>query len=94
MSNSWASGGHIVCWKLCLGPHEIFDLEITTSPGDDLSNVARIEVELQKKVCTFQVCPRRARVACVQGIKHLFEDVTLQYCRTSLGILESPRGPH
>ena len=28
MSNSWAPGGHLVCWELCRGPHEIFDLEI------------------------------------------------------------------
>ena len=46
---------------------------------------------LQKKVCTSQVCPYR--VACVQGVKHLFEDATLQYCRNSLRILELSRMP-
>ena len=47
------------------------------------------EVELQ--VCTSQVCPHR--IPCVQGVKHLFEDATLQYCRNSLRILGSSRGP-
>ena len=42
------------------------------------SNIARSGIDLQilKKVCTSQVCPHH--VACVQGVKHLFEDVTLQ----------------
>ena len=49
VSNSWASGGHIACWQSCRGPHDVFDLEITTSPGNSLGNVARSEVDLQKK---------------------------------------------
>ena len=23
VSNSWAYGGHIVCWQLCRGPHDV-----------------------------------------------------------------------
>ena len=49
MSNSWVSGSHVICWVLCRGPHEILDLEITTSPGHDISIVARGEVDLQIK---------------------------------------------
>ena len=41
--------GHIVCWELCRGPHKIFDLEINTSLGNDLRNVPRSEVDLQKR---------------------------------------------
>ena len=33
----------------CRGPHEIFDLEITSSLGNDLCNVARSKIDLQKK---------------------------------------------
>ena len=49
MSNLWASGGHIACWQSCCGQHDVFDLEIITSPGNYLCNVARSEVDLQKK---------------------------------------------
>ena len=49
VSNSWASGGHIACWQSCRGPQDVFDLEITTSPGNDLCNVAQSEVDLNKK---------------------------------------------
>ena len=49
MSNSWASGGHIACWQPCRGPHDVFDLEITTSLGNDLCNVAQSEHDLKKK---------------------------------------------
>ena len=50
--------GHIVCWELCRGPHEIFDLEITTSLSNDLSNAALSEDDLQKKVFFPQVFQR------------------------------------
>ena len=40
VSNSWASGGHIVCLELCRGQHEICDLEITAILGNDFSNGA------------------------------------------------------
>ena len=33
----------------CQGPHEVLDLEITTSLGNDLCNVARSKIDLQKK---------------------------------------------
>ena len=42
-------GPHCIHEQLCRGPHEVFDLEITTSPGNDLCSVARSEVDLQKK---------------------------------------------
>ena len=42
-------GRHCTYEQLCRGPHEVFEWEITTSPGNDLSNVARIKVDLQKK---------------------------------------------
>ena len=31
------------------GPHEVFDLDITTFSGKDLCNVARSEIDLPKK---------------------------------------------
>ena len=37
-----------MCVENCTA-HEIFDLEITTSPGNDLGNVAPSEVDLKKK---------------------------------------------
>ena len=46
VSNLWAAGGHIVCWQSCRGPHNVFNLEITTSPGNGLCNVTRSEVDL------------------------------------------------
>ena len=49
VSNLWASGGHIACWESCREPHEVFDLIIATSSCNDLSNVARSEVDLQKR---------------------------------------------
>ena len=35
---SW--GPHCIYKKMCRGPHEVLDLEITTSLGNDLCNVA------------------------------------------------------
>ena len=49
VSNSWASGGHIACWQSCRGPHDVFDSEIITSPGNGLCNATGSEVDLQKK---------------------------------------------
>ena len=52
MLYSQASGGHIACLELCRGPHAIFDLEITTSLGNDFRiscNVAQSEVDPQKR---------------------------------------------
>ena len=54
MENSWAFGGHIACWQLCRGPHDVFDLEIPTSSGNGLCNVARSEVDLQKRSLPLQ----------------------------------------
>ena len=71
-------GIHIVCWKPCRGPHEIFNLEITAPPGNDLGNVARSEVDLQKKkVGASQVSP------VFKEVKRLFGDERLQHCRNS-----------
>ena len=49
VSNWWDSGGRIICWELCQGLHGIFDLEFYLSPGNNLSNVARSGVDLQKR---------------------------------------------
>ena len=49
----WASISHVAFWESCRGPHEIFDLEIATSPGNDLSNVILSEVDLQKKIVLY-----------------------------------------
>ena len=40
VSNSRASGGHIASWQLCRRSHNVFNLEITTSLGNGLGNVA------------------------------------------------------
>ena len=51
VSNSWASGGHIVhISNRAEGRVKFFDLDITTSSGKDLCNVARSEIYLQKKM--------------------------------------------
>ena len=42
-------GPHCTYEQSCRGPHEVFDLDITTSSGKDLCNVARSEIDLQKK---------------------------------------------
>ena len=55
MTNSWASGGHIACWQSCR--MMFFDLEITTSPGNGIYNVARSEVDLIEKVTSSLASP-------------------------------------
>ena len=42
-------GPHCTYEQSCQGPHGVFDLEIITSSGKDLYNVARSEIDLQKK---------------------------------------------
>ena len=47
-------GPHCIYEQSCRGPHDVLDLEITTSPGNDLCNVARSKIDLRKKkVITF-----------------------------------------
>ena len=97
-------GPHCIYEQSCRGPHEILDLEITTSLGNDLCNVARSKIHLQKKkVITFPASVKLfpndknlylSSVACDQGFKRLFDNDPLQCCRNSLVILESSRGPH
>ena len=98
-------GPHCIYEQSCRGPHEVLDLEITTSLGNDLCNVARSKIDLQnkKKVITFppsvNLTPNDknlylSSVASDLGFKRFFDDDPLQYCRNSLAISESPRGPH
>ena len=42
-------GPHFIYEQSYRGPHEVLGLEITTSLGNDLCNVARSKVDLQKK---------------------------------------------
>ena len=97
-------GPHCIYEQSCRGPHEIFDLEITTSLGNDFCNVARSKINLQKKKdITFSASVKLSpndknlylsSVACDLGFKRLFDDDPLQYCRNSLVILESSGRPH
>ena len=57
MSNSWDSRAHVARWPSCRGPHDVFDLEITISTGNGLSNVARSEVDHRKNVITSPASP-------------------------------------
>ena len=59
VSNSWASGGSLRVGNIAEVRVMFFDLEIITSPGNDLCNVARSEVDLQKKkeITTFPASP-------------------------------------
>ena len=42
-------GPHCIYEKSCRRPHEVLDLEITISLGNNLCNVARSKIDLQKK---------------------------------------------
>ena len=42
-------GPHCIYEQSYRGPHEVLDLEITTSLGNDLCNVAGSKIDLQKK---------------------------------------------
>ena len=42
-------GPHCTYEQSCRGPHEVFELEITTSLGNNLCDVARSKVGLQKE---------------------------------------------
>ena len=85
-------------------PRDVLDLEITPSLGNDLCNVARSKIDLQtKKVITFPAAVKLSpndknlylsSVACDQSFKRLFDNDPMQYCRNSLVISESSRGPH
>ena len=97
-------GPHCINEQSCRGPHEVLDLEITTSLGNDLCNVARSKIDLpKKKVITFPPPVNLSPIdktlylssgACDVGFKRLFDDDPLQYCQNSLVILESFRRPH
>ena len=41
-------GPHCIYEQSCRGPHEVLDLEITSSLGNDLRNVARSKIDYQK----------------------------------------------
>ena len=101
---------HCIYEQSCRGPHEVLNLEISTSLGNDLCNVARSKIDLQKKnkknkkkVITFPASVKLSpndknlylsSVDCDLGFKRLFDDDPLQYCRNSLLVSESSRRPH
>ena len=97
-------GPHCIYEQSWRGPHEVLDLEIITSLGNNLCNVARSKIDLQKKkVITFPASVKLlpndknlylSSVACDLGFKRLFDDDPLQYCRKSIVISKSSRGPH
>ena len=48
----------IGCWQSCRGPQNVFDLEITTSPGNDFCNVDKSKINLNKeKIVTSPISP-------------------------------------
>ena len=49
-------GPHCTYEQSCRGPHEVFELEIATSLGNDLSNAARSKVDLKKKKKGYHFC--------------------------------------
>ena len=81
------------------GPHEVVESKITTSLWNNLCNVARSKIDLQKKmVITFPASVKLSpndknfylsSVACDQSFKRLSDNDPLQYCRNSLVISES-----
>ena len=99
-------GPHCIYEQSCREPHEVLDLEITTSLGNDLCNVARSKIDLQKRKKKVLTLPASVKlssneknlylsnVARDQSFKRLFDNDPLQYCRNSLVISESSRGPH
>ena len=42
-------GPHCIYEPSCRGPQEVLDLEITTSLGNDLCDVARSKIDLSKR---------------------------------------------
>ena len=96
-------GPHCIYEQSCRGPHEVLDLEITTSLGNDLCNVARSKIDLQKKKvfafpASVNLSPNDknlylSSVACDMGFKSFFDDDLLQYCPNSLVISELFLGP-
>ena len=59
-------GSHCIHEQSCQGPHEVLDLGITTSLGNDLCNVARSKIDLKKKrasnVCSTMIRCNTAKI--------------------------------
>ena len=99
-------GPHSIYEQSCRGPHEVLDLEIPTSLGNNLCSVAPNKIDLQKikkEVITFPASVKLSpndknlylsSVAGDESFKRLFDNDPLQYCRNSLVISESSRWPH